>query len=230
FQPFPLDVRLRTAKAGHVAARPRQALYESADEWIGAPCHHDRNVGRDCSRGARGDNAVRQDDVDPSIHQGHRKLRQTGDISVAPLRDQHEIAPLHPAATGKPAQECPEVALGRWCSPQEADPSHPLALLRARRERARSHRAAKQRDELAALHSITSSASASSLSGTSRPSTLAVLRLMTNSNLTGASTGKSAGLAPFRMRSIYEAVRRKISRTSGPYDIRPPSATNDRYA
>src|SRR5215468_2640076 len=98
------------------------------------------------------------------------------------------------------------------------------------RERPRSRYAAEQRDERAALHSITSSASARSLSGILRPSALAVLRLMTNSNLTGASTGKSAGLAPFRMRSTYEAVRRKMSYTSGPYDIRPPSATNDRYA
>ena len=43
--------------------------------------------------------------------------------------------------------------------------------------------AAEQRDELAALHSITSSARASSVGGTSRPSALAVLRLMINSNL-----------------------------------------------
>src|SRR5262245_32199603 len=79
-------------------------------------------------------------------------------------------------------------------------------------------------------HSITSSAVASSFSGTVRPRLVAVFRLMANSNLTGASTGRSAGLAPFRMRSTYEAVRRKMSDISGPYDIRPPSATNDRYA
>src|SRR5262249_58428540 len=54
-------------------------------------------------------------------------------------------------------------------------------LPRTRCERPR-RRAAEQHDELAALHSITSSASASSLSGTVRPSLLAVLRLMTNSN------------------------------------------------
>jgi hypothetical protein len=42
-------------------------------------------------------------------------------------------------------------------------------------------RAAEKRHELAALHSITSSARASSVDGTSRPSALAVLRLMTSS-------------------------------------------------
>src|SRR6516164_412912 len=69
-------------------------------------------------------------------------------------------------------------------------------LLRARRERPRGC-AAEQRDELASFdHSITSSARASSVGGTSRPSALAVVKLMTRSNLVGCSTGMSAGLVP----------------------------------
>src|SRR5262249_6523244 len=59
-----------------------------------------------------------------------------------------------------------------------ADPPHALSLLRAGRERPR-RRTAEQRDELAALHSITSSARASSEGGTVRPSILAVSALMT---------------------------------------------------
>src|SRR5262249_34924034 len=70
---------------------------------------------------------------------------------------------------------------------QHRDLPHPLALLRARRERPRRRSAAEQRDELAPPylrgHSMTSSASASSLSGIWRPSALAVLRLMISSNL-----------------------------------------------
>src|SRR5262249_38202678 len=73
-------------------------------------------------------------------------------------------------------------------------------LLRARRERPRHRRAAEQRDELAALHSITSSARASRLSGISRPSAFAVLRLITNSNFAGSITGRSPGFSPLRMR------------------------------
>src|SRR6516165_9465264 len=42
-------------------------------------------------------------------------------------------------------------------------------------------------------HSITSSARASSVGGTVRPSVLAVLRLITNSNLVDCMTGRSAG-------------------------------------
>jgi hypothetical protein len=50
------------------------------------------------------------------------------------------------------------------------------------------------------LYSITSSAVASSLSGTLRPSILAVSALMTSSNLVACTTGRSAGFAPLRMR------------------------------
>src|SRR5262252_974720 len=67
--------------------------------------------------------------------------------------------------------------------------------LRARRQRPCCSRAADKRDELAAVHSITSSAVESSVAGTVRPSALAVLRLITNSNLVGCTTGKSPGLA-----------------------------------
>src|ERR1700756_3125399 len=48
-------------------------------------------------------------------------------------------------------------------------------------------------------HSITSSARASSVGGTSKPSAFAVLRLMTSSNLLDCTTGRSAGLAPLRI-------------------------------
>src|SRR6476469_8791014 len=68
-------------------------------------------------------------------------------------------------------------------------------------------RAAEQRDELAPLHSITSSAVASSDGGTSRPSAFAVLRLMTSSYLVGACTGRSAAFSPLKIRSTYSAAR-----------------------
>src|SRR5439155_3762989 len=102
-----------------------------------------------------------------------------------------------------------------------------LPLLRLRRYRAR-RRAADQRHELAAFHSITSSARASTLSDTVRPSALAVLRLITSSYLVGACTGKSAGFSPLRMRSTYPAARRCWSIKSAPYEIKPPAATKCR--
>jgi hypothetical protein len=50
---------------------------------------------------------------------------------------------------------------------EEADPAHPLWLLRTDSERPRRRRAAEQRDETSPIHSITSSARASSIDGTS---------------------------------------------------------------
>src|SRR5262245_11157153 len=54
------------------------------------------------------------------------------------------------------------------------------------------------RDELAPFHSITSSARASSVGGTSRPRALAVVRLIMRSNLVGCRIGRSAGFSPLR--------------------------------
>src|SRR5262249_10590800 len=84
---------------------------------------------------------------------------------------------------------------------EQADATHPLALLRARRERPCCRRTAEKRDELAPSHSITSSARCWRNQGTSRPSAFAVLRLIASSNLTGAWTGSSLGFSPLRMRS-----------------------------
>src|SRR6516165_7322388 len=81
-----------------------------------------------------------------------------------------------------------------------SDHSH-SRLLRASRERPCDRRADEKGDELAPLHSITSSARTSNDDGTSRPSALAVLRLRTVSYLVGACTGRSAALAPRRIRS-----------------------------
>ena len=53
----------------------------------------------------------------------------------------------------------------------------------------------------ATLYSITSSARASSVGGTSRPSAFAVARLITRSKRVAWSTGRSPGFAPLRMRA-----------------------------
>src|SRR5262249_60093121 len=105
---------------------------------------------------------------------------------------------------------------------QHPDGAHANRLLRIRRERLGSQCAAEQPDELAALHSITSSAPASSILGMTMPRAFAVLRLITSSNLVGACTGRSAGLAPRRMRLTYSDARRNWSMASTPYDTRPP--------
>ena len=65
-------------------------------------------------------------------------------------------------------------------------------------------------------HSMTSSARIMIVGGTVKFEALAVLRLMTSSNLVGCSTGMSAGFAPLRMRSTISAPRRHCSPWSVP--------------
>src|SRR5262249_62001497 len=92
-----------------------------------------------------------------------------------------------------------------WAGVHATETINPSGLLCARRYRPRNRCAAEQRDELAPpdqrVHSITSSASESRLSEILTPSALAVLRLITVSNLVGCSTGRSAGFAALRIRA-----------------------------
>src|SRR5262249_20631258 len=117
-----------------------------------------------------------------------------------------QVLTLDVAEFSQPAPKAldrPQLQIGH-----QPDALHPHRLLRARRERPRSCRAAEERDELASSHSITSSARASSVGGTSGPSAWAFFRLITSSYWVGACTGRSAGFLPLRMRSTYPAARR----------------------
>ena len=78
-----------------------------------------------------------------------------------------------------------------------------LRPLDAREGRQRgSARGQMQKSPAGKFHSITSSARPSSVSGTVRPSALAVLRLMINSTFVDCWTGRSAGFSPLRMRPV----------------------------
>src|SRR5215469_8457011 len=112
------------------------------------------------------------------------------------------------------------------CVSEKSDHRH-RRLLRARREWPRRC-AAEQRDEGAALHSITSSARASSVGGTSKPKALAVFRLTTNSNLVPCCTGRSAGFAPLRILSTKLAERYHMSLMLAEYENRQPASAISR--
>src|SRR2546430_17649250 len=91
--------------------------------------------------------------------------------------------------------------IGLSNDPQHPNSPHPAGLL-LRNKRPRYRRCdrrrptAKQRDELSPLHSITSSARATSSGGRSSPSERAVLRLIARSNLLASSPVMSARLGP----------------------------------
>src|SRR5262249_15693072 len=154
--------------------------------------------GRECRRCE----VWRDDDGYPAADQIGRQFRQPIIVIVRPeVFDGHVLA-LDIASFAEPFSECCDKICAPFGRTTEEKPDHwPRRLLRARRERPR-RRAAEQRDERAAFHSITSSALACNVSGTVRPSAFAVLRLMISSNLVGCITGRLAGFSPLSIRPL----------------------------
>src|SRR5262249_52774062 len=101
---------------------------------------------------------------------------------ATPIAPWNDDVGAYPSCERAPAHSFDEIAaaggaVGQLVPPSSAEISdhHYCRLPRARPERPRC-RAARQRDELAPFHSSTSSARASSVGGTSRPSAFATIR------------------------------------------------------
>src|SRR5499427_8779038 len=147
--------------------------------------------------------AVANDAAGIEFHQLLRKSLHAHRIAFGIAVLDAKVLADRPALSFKTLFEGLDASLGLRivCEPhQHPDGAH-AKLLCIRRDRLGSQCAAEQRDELASLHSITSLANASSRSGTLRPSTFAVFRLITSSNLVGCWTGRSDALAPLRILS-----------------------------
>src|SRR5215813_7276092 len=165
---YPCDVPAWSIEAGD---KPK--LY-----GIGPSLEHDRNrrgrsLGSECGRGAGLGNHS-----DPPADKISGQGRQSIVMFLRPAVFDRDILPLDIAGFLKTFTEGghkERVSSGRSAA-EESDHRH-RRLLRARRERPHDRRAAEQRDELAALHSITSSAATSSLSGTVSRRILAVWAL-----------------------------------------------------
>src|SRR5262245_26706760 len=156
-------------------------------------------------------------------------VRELGKSLVAPLSVavlEANVLTLDIPEIIESSSECIDgrPGLGRQDTDRDYFPSRPP---RIGRQRPRS-RTADQSNELAAVHSITCSAPASSILGITMPRSFAVLRLITSSNFVGACTGRSAGLAPRRMRLTYSDARRNWSTACTPYDTRPPASAKYR--
>ena len=109
-----------------------------------------------CSNGARVASPTGQDDIRRERDQFRRV--STGSVGIArppAIVDPH-VAADGPAQFLQPLQERSDAGLRfrivRDQVREHADATHPLGLLRARRERPRSRRAAEERDELAPFH------------------------------------------------------------------------------
>src|SRR5262245_23214327 len=202
-QPFRRYLYVQLRRARDIAAWPAQGADEAKLHRICRGREDDGYRG-DCRFGGeRSRGTGRRDYLHLAMNQIGYQCRQSVVLPLRPPPFDRYVAALNVTGFAQPLAKCgdgPRVAtLGRT---GVDEPDHrQRRLLRARRERPRRRRAAEQRDEFASPHSITSSARASSDGGTVRPSALAVVRLMTRSNLIGCSTGMSPGLAPRRILS-----------------------------
>src|SRR5260370_6530529 len=193
-------------EASDVTARLRKVRSEGAADRIRYAREHDRNCLRLAGKGADYGRGRTEDRIGLQIDQLFCQSLHPIRIIGAPAKFDLEIAAFSPPQL---RERTPESCEPRLRNPialrighQHADQPHPARLLPARRERPGRRRAAEQRDELAAFHSITSSARVSSVGGTSRPSAWAVLRLMNSSIFVACWTGKSAGFSPLRTRPV----------------------------
>src|SRR5262249_6920596 len=136
-----------------------------------------------------------QEIADP---RGHRS-----DVVAIMAKFKRNVAPFDITEVAHPAYEfLAEWVIVRGSRSDVSDARGLARLLRARRQRPRGCRPADERDELAPLHSITSSARPRSGNGIVRPSVLAVLRLMISSTFVDCTTGKSSGFSPLRIRPV----------------------------
>ena len=216
FYAFATEFRVHPGHAGDVSARPVEAVDKSVGDRISGKRHDDRSVMCRCLCSQRGRREPSHDEIDIEPHQLSSQFGEAAHLSVVRSKFVSNAPPLNVTRLAHRIPEKPPKLLpARSPNHQNADYRH-NRLLRVRRERPRRRRAAKHRDEVAPLHSITSSARASTDVGMSSPSAFGALRLITSSNLVCACTGKSAGFSPLRMRSTYDAARRYWLIRSGP--------------
>ena len=202
FDTFAATIGRLQRQAGDVAARPRQTGDGAGAERVRRQREHDRD-GR-CRLRCGGECiSARDDDIDLEPDELGRDLGEALGATLPPAILDGDGTSIDPPELPQPLHQHGEpLAVGcRSARHQEPDCRQLRRLLRVRRKRPSDGRAAEQRDELAPLHSMTSSARPSSGIGTVRPSALAVLRLMTSVYFSACCTGRSLGLAPLRMRS-----------------------------
>src|SRR6516225_6290905 len=184
----------------------RKVRSKAAADRIGHAREHDGNCTRLAGKHADRGCALTEDRVGPQIDQLFCERSDLIRISGAPAKFDPEITAFRPPQLRERSPECCEPRLHSRVvlrkADQNADAPQSVGLLRTRDKRPCNRRATKERNELAPLHSITSSARPDSGNGTVMPSAFAVLRLMTSSTFVTCCTGRSAGLSPLRMRPV----------------------------
>ena len=196
------QLAFKECHASRITVRPIETLDQAHLHRIDRADEGNRNhlCGRNCCE--RGLRANCRNHRHIEVCEFGCQLRKPLIATLRPAKCDVEVLPLDIAGLPQPLAKA-----GQWhfrCARERAGKKSDhwyRRLLRVRRERPCGSRAAEKGDEFAPPHSITLSVRASSVGETSRPSALAVIRLMTKSNLVGCSTGISPGFAPRRILS-----------------------------
>src|SRR5262249_17179435 len=160
-------------QAGRVAARPIKAFDQAELHWIIRGNKDDRDR-RSCRLGGQArSKAADCNHSYAALDQICKESRQPLKFTLGPTILDSNIAPLSVTGISQPTPECGYVGSVRRGAADKSDQWH-RRLLRPCHERPRGH--AEQRDELAARHSITSSARRRIEVGRARPSAFAVFR------------------------------------------------------
>ena len=164
FEPFPAQAVFKHQEAGGVATRPRQARNETSADGINDKHEHNRH-GSGHIEQWRGGRRARsgQDDIRRECSQFGRVLAKQIGIGRGPAEIDPHIAAIDPAQLFQPLQKRARTGLIfriiRSAGHKQANAPDPLGLLRARGKRPYCRRHTTEKcDELAPLHSITSSA------------------------------------------------------------------------
>src|SRR5262249_5879592 len=164
------EINILCCKASDVSTGAREARYKPNTDWIANGAHHnwDRFA---CLLGSyRRRRAPCDNDFHRQFHQLRRQIGIAVVVAFCEPRLQAQVFTFHVAILSQFANN--PLDRRQWLRREYSDDMH--CFLRLRRERPRGGRAAEQRDELTPPdHSITSSASASSLSGIVRSSAFA---------------------------------------------------------
>ena len=155
-----------------------------------------------CFAAITGRGAISDDDIDLELDELCRDLGKALDASLRPAVFDRNVTTLDPAEFTQPPHKCGSpMTLSR----SGRGPKNPMiGIFAGCCARAASGHAAAPPSSVMNSRRFTRSPrrrGRAPSAGTSRPSALAVLRLITSSYLVGACTGRSAGFSPLRMRS-----------------------------
>ena len=198
---FAPDVPLSKDYAGDVAARPIEAGDEAVLDRVAAGREDDR-YRRGRSFGREHGNGVSERSRPPAAESDRPPRPATDPMALrrSEIRSRHS-GPRQSLLPSSPGGTRSRGSLRRRATRCETTRS-PASPAAARAPRAATRLPRRQDSAMNSRRLIRSPRRrvASSVGGTVRPSALAVLRLITNSNLVDCMTGRSAGFSPLRIR------------------------------